>query len=208
MANIDNINKIENLIQFVGFYYNFEYYTLYDHKKLYSSYPNSWLQHYESNRYARFDYVHMKAQTTILPFIWHTHNKEGLTKQQKRIFQEAKDCGINAGITVPLLKGSFLSMTFSSSHPLPVKINHYNELHNDLLLLQCLLSNELILENISIFSVYTNLFIEQRYVDYLKKIQCKETLKTLETFLKQSILPPHSKAIAEESIEDLRRCIK
>jgi DNA-binding CsgD family transcriptional regulator len=68
-----------------------------------TTYPSSWVEQYCANRYDRIDPVVAHSITTTLPFEWSAARFDTkLTKKQKWLLEEASDCGIRHGVTIPI----------------------------------------------------------------------------------------------------------
>lgn len=65
------------------------------------NYPLPWQQHYSQNNYAHIDAVFCRARSSALPFDW-TELAGKLSREQRRMFDEAAEFGIRGGETLPL----------------------------------------------------------------------------------------------------------
>lgn len=68
-----------------------------------TTYPEDWKRRYGAEDYELIDPALSKSACTTLPFRWDGIYAVGnLSKRQQRIFDEAKECGIANGLTIPL----------------------------------------------------------------------------------------------------------
>lgn len=70
----------------------------------YSTYPKKWVKKYVENGYYVDDPVCVVPCKYRLPFHWDVHFFKNLTKNQQKIFKEAKEFGIISGTTIPLIQ--------------------------------------------------------------------------------------------------------
>jgi Autoinducer binding domain. len=199
---------IEKLLRPLSIVYDCDHYSLVDENIIYSSYPQEWLNHYKQNNYANTDFVHLTAQNKLLPFSWGEFSTHQITTEQRNIFREARDFNINAGITIPLIKERFSAITLSTSLSQSKIESKYKYIEKDLLILQCLLSNGFINYSKDIIDTYSNYLVKSYHHHVAEKAQQYETLNTLSIFINQSKLPPHTKIIAEEFIQDLKEGLR
>jgi len=71
-----------------------------------STYPASWVAHYERNHYERLDPVILQALRDPEPFQWGLElSQTHLSSAQNELFDEASQVGIRFGYTVPIHDG-------------------------------------------------------------------------------------------------------
>lgn len=71
-----------------------------------STYPEGWLRHYFSEGYLHEDPVLEELPKRQLPFAWsEIALPEELSSRQRRLFDEARDAGLDHGITIPIHGG-------------------------------------------------------------------------------------------------------
>jgi LuxR family transcriptional regulator, activator of conjugal transfer of Ti plasmids len=72
-----------------------------------TTYPGEWVRRYLNQRYYEIDPVFIRARESLLPFIW-DHGVVGAptSNEQRRLFAEAEEFGINGGFTVPIPDGA------------------------------------------------------------------------------------------------------
>lgn len=77
-----------------------------DEPFLISSYPQSWIRHYFSERYYQADPVieHSRGQHTLFRWSGDAPGASG-TRVQRRLFDEANGFGIKTGVTIPIRGG-------------------------------------------------------------------------------------------------------
>jgi LuxR family transcriptional activator of conjugal transfer of Ti plasmids len=79
-----------------------------------TTYPSSWVSRYCNNRYDRLDPIIARSVSTTLPFSWSVHAaRSGLTRRQRRFFDEADDYGIRHGFTIPIHERSGKAATLT-----------------------------------------------------------------------------------------------
>ncbi|WP_138379363.1 LuxR family transcriptional regulator [Luteithermobacter gelatinilyticus] len=76
-------------------------------------YPENWVSRYLDQRYFETDIILKKALCVPTPFYWHKLDK--LNKRQQQIMDEAAQCGLKTGITVPIYVPGRLPTTFNVS---------------------------------------------------------------------------------------------
>lgn len=68
-----------------------------------SSYPEEWVRHYVANGYVNDDPVIARVYEERAPFIWSDSvSKDDLSKNQRKLLDDAAGAGITDGITIPL----------------------------------------------------------------------------------------------------------
>ncbi|MGB8843365.1 MAG: LuxR family transcriptional regulator [Aliidongia sp.] len=68
-----------------------------------SSYPQSWVEHYFSQGYLDDDPIVGEALRRKLPFVWsNIAQPDDLSRRQRTLMSEARDAGLNNGVTIPL----------------------------------------------------------------------------------------------------------
>ena len=85
-------------------------------RRVLSSYPWSWLVHYDEADYANVDPVVDGAARSMLPFKWdEILQGRRLSGKARRVFNEARDFGLRNGITVPIHgpEGGIATFNFS-----------------------------------------------------------------------------------------------
>ena len=79
-----------------------------------TNYPNDWSEYYLDENYGSHDFVARHSAKSTIPFIWSDLAKSyKLTNQQKLIFDEGADAGLEAGGTVPIHGPGNAKATFS-----------------------------------------------------------------------------------------------
>ena len=82
-----------------------------------STYPEGWARHYLSQRYQEIDPVVARMRSSLMPFIWNGLDPESRrSREQRRLFGEATEYGINCGLTIPIHdgEGRVAAITFAS----------------------------------------------------------------------------------------------
>lgn len=129
-------NSISKELGFERFIYYFNLDNVENSVRIYCNLPDAWRDEYLSNNYSIIDPIHVRARGTMTPFYWGGEEFiRLLTKQQRKIYQTAKEYGIKSGYTVPIHapNQSNGSLTFASNRitddmKLAVKLN-YSRLH-------------------------------------------------------------------------------
>ncbi|MBF0306949.1 MAG: LuxR family transcriptional regulator [Alphaproteobacteria bacterium] len=67
-----------------------------------SSFPETWRERYLARGYDRIDPVVRATFQRTVPFNWDEACRGGLDPAQQRIFDEARECGLWRGLTVPI----------------------------------------------------------------------------------------------------------
>jgi len=72
-----------------------------------SGYPDEWWKHYCDSGYQKIDPVVSHCFQSVVPLLW--EDLIALRPDSKKLMNEAKDCGLATGLTVPLrgIKGDF-----------------------------------------------------------------------------------------------------
>ena len=98
------------------------------------NFPSEWTDHYFERKYHRIDPVVVLTPCIARPFLWSSlQQRVGLEDKQKLIFDEAREAGLNNGISVPLHGpwGRVAVLSFASraddSEP-EAKMGHLNAL--------------------------------------------------------------------------------
>jgi len=84
---------------------------------LLSTYPEEWTRRYLSRRYQEIDPVVVGVRSTLMPFTWNGLDPEARSsREQRRLFGEATEFGINCGLTIPIHDGAggIAALTFAS----------------------------------------------------------------------------------------------
>jgi LuxR family transcriptional activator of conjugal transfer of Ti plasmids len=121
----DNISEIEYLLGRTMDHYGFPCFAYLsftpredgDDPLTITTYPSSWVKQYCANRYDRIDPVVARSIATTLPFSWSIAESDiNLTKKQKWFFEEAREFGINHGLTIPIheRQGKVATLTISA----------------------------------------------------------------------------------------------
>jgi len=88
---------------------------------LLSTYPVEWTSYYLNHRYQDIDPVVVQTRNSLLPFVWDSLDPgRSASREQRRLFGEATEFGINCGLTVPIHdgKGGIAAVTFASERKL------------------------------------------------------------------------------------------
>lgn len=68
-----------------------------------TNFPSRWRSRYREERYASDDLVVSYAAQAAVPFSWtRFKRRNAATKRQTAVFDEAADCGLGLGITIPI----------------------------------------------------------------------------------------------------------
>ena len=67
------------------------------------NYPQDWVEHYFKQNYEKIDPVVMHSQVTLSPLFWSDClERISLNRAQRQIFLEAREVGLNDGISIPI----------------------------------------------------------------------------------------------------------
>lgn len=80
-------------------------------------YPDDWVRHYQQRGYASSDPVHRTAFTRSTPYRW--HDITGLNRLERRLLDEARDAGLDSGLSVPIHEPGGSILLLSLCGPLP-----------------------------------------------------------------------------------------
>lgn len=100
-----------------------------------TNYPLEWVSHYASRRYQDIDPVVVRAHAGLLPFIWEGANPGvHASDEQRRMFGEAGEFGINGGFAVPIhdTQGGVAVVSFSTDQK-PQVLRRTVQEHRDIL---------------------------------------------------------------------------
>ncbi|QOZ36955.1 LuxR family transcriptional regulator [Bradyrhizobium sp. CCBAU 53421] len=90
--------------------------------RLISTYPTRWTTHYLDKKYQVIDPVIREALRSPEPFRWGIDfRSQTSSKEQRRLFDEAAQCGIRFGFTVPIHDGHgpISALTFATDESRP-----------------------------------------------------------------------------------------
>ena len=74
---------------------------------IFSTYPNDWLEHYQTQEYHLTDPVFRKGYTASAPFLWADLSKTPeLSAEAQKVMNEAQDAKLYNGIGIPI-RGTF-----------------------------------------------------------------------------------------------------
>jgi len=81
---------------------------------VFCSYPGEWIGHYSTQRYFVIDPVYRAVEAGASDFLWHDPDfHKGLAWRQRRILEEARECGLRFGRTHALGPTHFLAASSS-----------------------------------------------------------------------------------------------
>lgn len=86
-----------------------------------TNYPGEWINHFVESNYHAIDPILQNATDQLMPFTWNnTEWRYGLRAEQINILNEAKECGLGHGYTVPIHTSngfpSSCSVVFEEDH--------------------------------------------------------------------------------------------
>ena len=96
------------------------------------NYPWDWQERYFKRGYQNVDPVVLYSASIAVPYAWDDVPKFlSIDGQQRLLFNEAAEAGLNNGLTVPLLgpAGSLAVVSFASSQPIKEAPVHLERLH-------------------------------------------------------------------------------
>lgn len=68
-----------------------------------TTYPQAWVEHYDSNNYLQVDPVMLDAPSRSTPMHWGTReHRKTVTPRQKKFLNEAAEAGLNLGSAIPI----------------------------------------------------------------------------------------------------------
>lgn len=87
-----------------------------------STYPSNWVEHYVRNHYERLDPIITQALENTEPFRWGLDlPSRSISSAQQRFLDEAAECGIRLGFTIPIHdgRGPIAALTFATDQRRP-----------------------------------------------------------------------------------------
>jgi DNA-binding CsgD family transcriptional regulator len=122
LPTLKHLSEAQSLLERELGYYGFEMFAYLsfvpgeniDEVLALTTYPQSWVECYCSNRYDRIDPVIARSVTTTIPFAWSVGaERSALTRRQRRFMDEATDHGIRHGFTIPIHERSGKAATLT-----------------------------------------------------------------------------------------------
>jgi len=106
-----------------------------------TNYDTEWAEYYMANRYDKIDPVVDKGNNFLLPYQWSSCLKQAsLTKQQKKLFDEASEFELIDGLAVPIhdMQGQYANVTLVTDQTDPFLMEVFEDKGPELLSLSLL----------------------------------------------------------------------
>lgn len=110
LLNIDSTEALHHALKSILSGLGFDKYAYYSELKnrndetptVLTNYPDEWVSYYIANNYEEIDPVQVYAKKTVLPIHWGgAEYVKQLSRQQRKLFNEAEKYDICIGLTVP-----------------------------------------------------------------------------------------------------------
>jgi DNA-binding CsgD family transcriptional regulator len=90
-------------------------------------YPDHWTSHYLSNNYIAIDPIFSRVRQQWNPVVWDGVGNRGLSRNEKRMMNEASESGLRNGVSLPLLgpEGDNFVLSVSSDRGGAASIAHH-----------------------------------------------------------------------------------
>lgn len=115
-------------------------------RPLSSNFPQAWRDRYAEQRYVSIDPIVRAAYQRLTPFTWSDGLRtRGVSKKQKIFMGEAAECGLKAGLTVPIFgPNGTLSILSVASNEAESALEHYLVVNRLMLHMAALYAHEAI----------------------------------------------------------------